>query len=267
MSIPHLKVSGLKASVDGNPILKGVDLEVKGGEVHAIMGPNGAGKSTLALTLAGHPGYQVEGGSVLLDGKELLAVDADERAKAGLFLAFQYPQEVQGVTVANFLRTALTELRGREVPVREFMAKLHEKMDLLQMDHSFASRYLNAGFSGGEKKRNEMLQMAVLEPRMAILDETDSGLDIDAVRIVADSVNRLKGPGMGVIVITHYSRILRYLEPDVVHVMFDGRIVRSGGKELAEELEAQGYNWLRRELGYEEVAEEPAAEGAARDGR
>ncbi|MBX5476107.1 MAG: Fe-S cluster assembly ATPase SufC [Clostridia bacterium] len=258
MAVPKLVIENLQAEVEGNPILKGVDLEVKGGEVHAIMGPNGAGKSTLAFTLAGHPRYQVTGGKVTLNGEDVLAMGPDERARAGLFLAFQYPSEVPGVTVANFLRTALNEVRGEEIPAREFLKLLHEKMDVLQMDHAFANRYLNEGFSGGEKKRNEMLQLAVLQPKIAILDETDSGLDIDAVRIVAESVNRLRGPELGVVCITHYSRILRYLVPDYVHIMFDGRIVRSGGRDLAEKLEESGYNWLRRELGLEEVEEEVA---------
>ncbi|MDI3270672.1 MAG: Fe-S cluster assembly ATPase SufC [Bacillota bacterium] len=260
MSVPQLVIRNLHASVDGNPILKGVNLEIQGGTVHAVMGPNGAGKSTLAFALAGHPRYEVTEGEVLLNGENILEMEADERAKQGLFLAFQYPAEVPGVTVANFLRVALNQVRGEEVPVKEFIQKLHEKMDLLEIPHSFSSRYLNDGFSGGEKKRNEMLQLAMLEPKMAVLDETDSGLDIDAVRIVAESVNHLKGPQMGVMVITHYSRILRYLKPDFVHVMFDGRIVRSGGPELAEKLEAEGYNWLRRELGLEELEEDLSGE-------
>lgn len=245
-----LVIEDLHVSVEGNEIIKGLSLEVKTGEVHAIMGPNGSGKSTLAYTLMGHPRYDVTEGSVTLDGEDLLDMEPDERARAGLFLAFQYPTEIEGVTVANFLRTAINARRGpgNEVSVSEFAKKLREKMELLDMDPSFAQRYLNDGFSGGEKKRNEILQMAMLEPTFAIMDETDSGLDIDALQIVSNGVNQLKGPHMGVIVITHYQRILRYLEPDFVHVLVDGRIVRSGGKELAEELEEKGYDWIRQEV-------------------
>lgn len=245
-----LVIEDLHVSVEGNEIIKGLSLEVKAGEVHAIMGPNGSGKSTLAYTLMGHPRYDVTEGSVTLDGEDLLDMEPDERARAGLFLAFQYPTEIEGVTVANFLRTAINARRGpgNEISVSEFAKKLREKMELLDMDPSFAQRYLNDGFSGGEKKRNEILQMAMLEPTFAIMDETDSGLDIDALQIVSNGVNQLKGPHMGVIVITHYQRILRYLEPDFVHVLVDGRIVRSGGKELAEELEEKGYDWIRQEV-------------------
>lgn len=245
-----LVIEDLHVSVEGNEIIKGLSLEVKTGEVHAIMGPNGSGKSTLAYTLMGHPRYDVTEGSVTLDGEDLLDMEPDERARAGLFLAFQYPTEIEGVTVANFLRTAINARRGpgNEISVSEFAKKLREKMELLDMDPSFAQRYLNDGFSGGEKKRNEILQMAMLEPTFAIMDETDSGLDIDALQIVSNGVNQLKGPHMGVIVITHYQRILRYLEPDFVHVLIDGRIVRSGGKELAEELEEKGYDWIRQEV-------------------
>ncbi|NLN28483.1 MAG: Fe-S cluster assembly ATPase SufC [Firmicutes bacterium] len=245
-----LVIEDLHVSVEGNEIIKGLSLEVKTGEVHAIMGPNGSGKSTLAYTLMGHPRYDVTEGSVTLDGEDLLDMEPDERARAGLFLAFQYPTEIEGVTVANFLRTAINARRGpgNEISVSEFAKKLREKMELLDMDPSFAQRYLNDGFSGGEKKRNEILQMAMLEPTFAIMDETDSGLDIDALQIVSNGVNQLKGPHMGVIVITHYQRILRYLEPDFVHVLVDGRIVRSGGKELAEELEEKGYDWIRQEV-------------------
>lgn len=245
-----LVIEDLHVSVEGNEIIKGLSLEVKAGEVHAIMGPNGSGKSTLAYTLMGHPRYDVTEGSVTLDGEDLLDMEPDERARAGLFLAFQYPTEIEGVTVANFLRTAINARRGpgNEISVSEFAKKLREKMELLDMDPSFAQRYLNDGFSGGEKKRNEILQMAMLEPTFAIMDETDSGLDIDALQIVSNGVNQLKGPHMGVIVITHYQRILRYLEPDFVHVLIDGRIVRSGGKELAEELEEKGYDWIRQEV-------------------
>lgn len=244
----RLEIRDLHGSVEGKPILKGVTLTVQGGEVHAIMGPNGSGKSTLANTLMGHPRYEVTGGDVLFMGESILDKSPDERARQGLFLAFQYPVEVPGVTVANFLRQALKYVKGREVPFSEFRQRLLEKMALLEMDPAMAGRYLNEGFSGGEKKRGEILQLALLEPKVAILDETDSGLDIDALKIVAEGVNRLRGPDLGVLVITHYQRILRYIEPDFVHVMMDGRIVRSGGKELAELLEEKGYEWLRQEI-------------------
>jgi Fe-S cluster assembly ATP-binding protein len=213
------------------------------------MGPNGSGKSTLAFTLMGHPRYEVTGGSVLLNGQDILGLAPDERSKAGLFLAFQYPSEVPGVSVANFLRAAVNARRaqGQELSLMQFTRKLREKMAMLEMDAAFASRYLNEGFSGGEKKRNEVLQMAMLEPKIAILDETDSGLDIDALRVVSNGVNQLLSPELGVIVITHYQRILEYLRPDFVHVLMDGRIVRSGGRELADELEERGYDWIREE--------------------
>jgi Fe-S cluster assembly ATP-binding protein len=245
----HLDISNLQVSVEKTPILKGLSLSVHGGEVHAIMGPNGSGKSTLAFTLMGHPRYEVTGGSVLLNGQDILGLAPDERSKAGLFLAFQYPSEVPGVSVANFLRAAVNARRaqGQELSLMQFTRKLREKMAMLEMDAAFASRYLNEGFSGGEKKRNEVLQMAMLEPKIAILDETDSGLDIDALRVVSNGVNQLLSPELGVIVITHYQRILEYLRPDFVHVLMDGRIVRSGGRELADELEERGYDWIREE--------------------
>ncbi len=250
-NIPELAIKGLQASVEGKEILKGVDLTVRGGEVHAIMGPNGTGKSTLASSLMGHPKYQITSGSATLDGEDLFAMKVDERARKGLFLAMQYPSEVTGVSNANFLRIAMNSRRGEgnEVPVLKFHKELQSKMKMLSMDASFAERYLNEGFSGGEKKRNEILQMAVLQPRIAILDEIDSGLDIDALKIVAQGVNALRGPEFGVLIITHYQRILDYVKPDYVHVMMQGRIVRSGGQELAEQLEAQGYDWLKEELG------------------
>lgn len=250
MSTTHLEISNLHASVEGKEILKGLSLSVRGGEVHAIMGPNGSGKSTLAYTLTGHPHYQVTSGSATLNGANLLAMEPDERSRAGLFLAFQYPAEVPGVSVANFLRTAVNARRtdGKEMKLSEFAKKLREKMAMLEMDNSFATRYLNEGFSGGEKKRNEILQMAMLEPKIAILDEADSGLDIDALKIVSNGVNQLRNPELGVIVITHYQRILRYLQPDYVHVLMQGRIVRSGGKDLAEQLEERGYDWIKEEL-------------------
>ncbi len=241
MADPILKISGLEVAVDDTPILKGVDLEVPQGEVHALMGPNGSGKSTLAYALAGHPRYTITGGSVLFDGEDLAEMRADERARKGLFLAMQYPVEVPGVSVMNFLRTAVNASRGEEIPVREFAKLFKEKSALLQFDPSFADRYLNEGFSGGEKKRHEILQMALLEPRFAILDETDSGLDVDALRIVSEGVNAQRGPNLGTLIITHYTRILRYITPDVVHVMFEGRIAQTGGPELAEHLEDKGY--------------------------
>jgi Fe-S cluster assembly ATP-binding protein len=247
-----LSIKDLRVSVEGKLILKGLDLEVKQGEIHALMGPNGSGKSTLAYSLMGHPKYEVEGGEVWLKGQNILELTPDERARLGLFLAFQYPTAISGVSMANFLRTAVNAVRGGEtngngksqvgVPIAEFRKMLTEKMKLLQMDKSFARRYLNDGFSGGEKKRAEILQMAMLEPEIAILDETDSGLDIDALRIVSEGVNALAGPQMGVLVITHYQRILNYIQPDFVHVMVDGQIVTSGGAELAHELEAEGYD-------------------------
>jgi Fe-S cluster assembly ATP-binding protein len=250
LSATHLDISNLHARIEGKEILKGLSLSVRGGEVHAIMGPNGSGKSTLAYTLTGHPRYEVTAGTATLDGVNLLAMTPDERSRAGLFLAFQYPSEVPGVSVANFLRTAVNARRGagNEMPVTQFAKTLREKMAMLEMDKSFASRYLNEGFSGGEKKRNEILQMAMLEPKIAILDEADSGLDIDALKIVSNGVNQLRSPNLGVIVITHYQRILRYLQPDYVHVLMNGRIVRSGGSELADALEEKGYDWIKDEL-------------------
>jgi len=247
----ELDIRDLHVSIEGKEILKGFNLKVGQGEVHAIMGPNGTGKSTLAYTLMGHPSYQVTGGEILFKGLNLLDLKADERSRAGLFLAFQYPVAIPGVTVANFLRTALNSRRrainpaDKGIPILEFRKLLKEKMDHLKMDHSFAGRYLNEGFSGGEKKRAEILQMAILKPEIAILDETDSGLDIDALRIVSEGVNALRGPELGVVVITHYQRILNYIKPDIVHVMMGGRIVESGGPDLALNLEEHGYEWVR----------------------
>lgn len=255
----ELDIRNLHVNIQDKEIIKGVDLVVRQGEVHAIMGPNGTGKSTLAYTLMGHPDYEVTDGVALFKGKNVLELEPDERAHMGMFLAFQYPVSIPGVTVANFLRSAVNSRRRVEnpedkgIPIPAYRKLLKEKMDLLQMDHSFAGRYLNEGFSGGEKKRAEILQMATLEPEIAILDETDSGLDIDALRIVADGVNALRGPNLGVLIITHYNRILNYIKPDVVHVMLGGRIVESGGPELAEHLEERGYDWLR-----EKVAQLPA---------
>ncbi|MHB8571966.1 MAG: Fe-S cluster assembly ATPase SufC [Candidatus Dormibacteria bacterium] len=244
MTQPLLKVSGLRASVADKEILKGLDLEVRAGEVHAIMGPNGSGKSTLANTLMGNPKYVVDAGTVELDGRDVLELAPDERARLGMFLAFQYPTAIDGVSLINFLRMALKSVRGHDIPPLEFRTLLQEKMKLLGMDGSMAGRYVNVGFSGGEKKRNEILQMALLEPRLALMDETDSGLDIDALRVVAQSVNTLKNPEMAVVLITHYQRLLDYITPDHVHVMVEGRIVRSGGSDLAHELEARGYDWV-----------------------
>ncbi len=253
----QLEVKDLHVSVEGQAILKGVSLTVDGGEVHALMGPNGSGKSTLSYTLMGHPKYEVTGGDILLRGESILDMSTDARSRAGLFLAFQYPVSIPGVSVANFLRMALNARlpkgengngkHGLSIP--KFRKLLKEKMALLEMDTSFAGRYLNEGFSGGEKKRAEILQMALLEPSVAILDETDSGLDIDALRIVANGVNALAGPEMGVLVITHYQRLLDYIQPQFVHVMFDGRIVESGGPDLALALEAKGYDWVREKHG------------------
>ena len=247
----EIVISNLYAGIDGNEILRGVDLTVNQGEVHALMGPNGTGKSTLAYVLMGHPKYKVTQGEVIFKGVNLLDLKPDERARMGLFLAFQYPVAIPGVSVANFLRTAVNARRKADhpedkgIPIPEFRTMLKAKMDLLKMDHAFAGRYLNDGFSGGEKKKAEILQMAALEPEIAILDETDSGLDIDALRIVSDGVNTLRGEDLGVLVITHYQRVLNYIKPDYVHIMLDGRIVESGGPELALTLEEQGYEWLR----------------------
>ncbi len=247
-----IKITNLHASIDGKPILKGLNLEVKAGEVHAIMGPNGAGKSTLASILAGREDYEVTEGSVEFDGQDLLEMETEERAWAGLFLAFQYPVEIPGVSNINFLRTALNEARehrGEEpISAKDFMAMVREKAALVELDPKLASRSVNEGFSGGEKKRNEIFQMAMLNPKLSILDETDSGLDIDALRIVANGVNALKSKDNATIVITHYQRLLDYIVPDFVHVLYDGRIVKSGPKELALELEEKGYDWIKGEF-------------------
>lgn len=254
MTSPHFKINDLRVSIEDKEIVRGLNLEIKGGEIHAIMGPNGTGKSTLASSLMGHPTYEVTGGSAILDGQNILDMSVDERARAGMFLAMQYPAEVPGVSNANFIRSALNARlgEGNEMPVIKFHRELQGKMKQLNIDPVFAERYLNEGFSGGEKKRNEILQMAMLNPRMVILDEIDSGLDIDALKIVADAVNTLRSPEVGFLVITHYQRLLQYVVPDFVHVMMQGRIVRSGGRELAEKLEANGYDWLKQELGIED---------------
>lgn len=242
-----LKISQLHAKIEDAEILKGVNLEIPAGEVHAIMGPNGSGKSTLSKVIAGHEDYEVTSGEVTLDGVNLLEMEVDERSRAGIFLAFQYPAEVPGVSNANFIRAALEARLGddQEFDAVAYYKRLYEKMDLLEMDRKFTARAVNEGFSGGEKKRNEILQMMMLEPKYAILDETDSGLDIDALKVVATGVNAMRSTERGMLLITHYQRLLNYIEPDVVHVMSDGQIVRSGGKELALELEEQGYDFLR----------------------
>jgi Fe-S cluster assembly ATP-binding protein len=244
-----LKIENLRVEIDGQEIVKGLDLEVGEGEIHAIMGPNGSGKSTLANVLMGHPRYEVTGGSITFRGEDVFELEPDERAKLGMFLAFQSPSEVPGVSVANFLRTAVNSVREEELSPMDMYRLLQEKMKVMQMDPKFAERYLNEGFSGGEKKRNEILQMLMLDPKLAIMDETDSGLDIDALQVVAKGVNELRGPEFSAVIITHYQRILRYIEPDRVHVMLDGRIVTSGGKDLAHELEDKGYEWVRQEFG------------------
>ncbi|AEB12626.1 Fe-S cluster assembly ATPase SufC [Marinithermus hydrothermalis] len=241
----QLEIRDLWVSIEGQPILKGVNLTVPKGEVHALMGPNGAGKSTLGKVIAGDPEYTVEQGEILLDGENILELEPDERARKGLFLAFQYPVEVPGVTIANFLRLALSAHKGGDVSVTEFYSRLQHALETLEWDESVVSRYLNEGFSGGEKKRNEILQLMVLQPKYAILDETDSGLDIDALKIVAKGVNAMRGPEFGALVITHYQRLLNYIVPDVVHVMVDGRVVKSGDKNLALELEQKGYDWIK----------------------
>ncbi len=243
----QLEIRDLHVEVEGKPILRGVNLLLPLGEIHALMGPNGSGKSTLANVLMGHPKYRVTGGDILVDGESIRELDPDERARRGLFLAFQYPAEIEGVTVTNFLRTAMNARRETPLAVSDFLKRLREKVEILEIDPAFTRRSLNQGFSGGEKKRNEVLQMAMLEPRYAILDETDSGLDIDALRIVSEGVNRMRGPSFAALIITHYVRILRYIRPDRVHVFLDGRVIRSGGSDLADLLEEKGYDWIREE--------------------
>jgi len=246
----QLEIKDLHISIGDKPIVKGFTLTIKQGEVHAIMGPNGTGKSTLAKAIAGHPDYTITGGDVLLDGKSVLAMEPDERARAGLFLAFQYPSEIPGVSIANFLRAAVQArmAEGEELDATGYYKKLYSKMDLLKIDRKFTSRSVNEGFSGGEKKRCEILQMAMLEPSFSLMDETDSGLDIDALKVVAEGVNAMRGDKLGVLLITHYQRLLDYIVPDFVHVMYDGRIVKSGDKNLALELEAKGYDLVKTEL-------------------
>ena len=246
----QLEIKDLHISIGDKPIVKGLSLTIKQGEVHAIMGPNGTGKSTLSKAIAGHPDYTITSGDVLMDGQSILSMEVDERARAGLFLAFQYPSEIPGVSIANFLRAAVQArmAEGEELDATAYYKRLYSKMDMLKIDRKFTSRSVNEGFSGGEKKRCEILQMAMLEPKFSVMDETDSGLDIDALRIVSEGVNTLRGPGLGVLLITHYQRLLNYIVPDYVHVMYDGRIVKSGDKTLALELEAKGYDWVKKEL-------------------
>ena len=246
----NLVIQDLHISIGDKPIVKGLNLTINQGEVHAIMGPNGTGKSTLAKAIAGHPDYTITGGDVLLDGVSILGMEPDVRARAGLFLAFQYPSEIPGVSIANILRAAVQArmAEGEELDATGYYKRLYSKMDLLKIDRKFTSRSVNDGFSGGEKKRCEILQMAMLEPKIALMDETDSGLDIDALRIVAEGVNTLRTGPLGVLLITHYQRLLDYIVPDFVHVMYDGRIVKSGDKSLALELEAKGYDWIKQEV-------------------
>ncbi|WP_203363031.1 Fe-S cluster assembly ATPase SufC [Bacillus sp. REN10] len=254
MTASTLVIKDLHVAIEGKEILKGVNLEIKGGEFHAIMGPNGTGKSTLSSAIMGHPKYEVTQGSIELDGENVLEMEVDERARAGLFLAMQYPSEITGVTNADFLRSAINSRReeGDEISLMKFIRKMDEKMDFLEMDQDMAQRYLNEGFSGGEKKRNEILQLMMIEPKIAILDEIDSGLDIDALKVVSKGINEMRGSEFGCLMITHYQRLLNYITPDKVHVMMQGRIVKSGGPELAQRLEAEGYDWIKQELGIED---------------
>ncbi|SEJ83196.1 Fe-S cluster assembly ATP-binding protein [Bhargavaea ginsengi] len=249
-----LEIKGLHVEIEGKEILKGVDLTINTNEIHAVMGPNGTGKSTLASAIMGHPKYEVTAGTVTLDGEDVLEMEVDERAQAGLFLAMQYPSEISGVTNADFLRSAINAQReeGDEISLMKFIRELDSKMDTLEMDQDMAQRYLNEGFSGGEKKRNEILQLMMLKPKFAILDEIDSGLDIDALKVVSKGVNEMRGENFGCLIITHYQRLLNYITPDHVHVMMQGRVVKSGGPELAHKLEAQGYDWIKEELGIED---------------
>lgn len=249
-----LVIQDLHVEIEGKEILKGVNLTINTSEIHAIMGPNGTGKSTLASAIMGHPKYEVTSGSITLDGEDVLAMEVDERARAGLFLAMQYPSEISGVTNADFMRSAMNARReeGDEISLMKFIRELDSKMETLDMDQDMAQRYLNEGFSGGEKKRNEILQMMMIKPTIAVLDEIDSGLDIDALKVVSDGINQMKGEGFGCLIITHYQRLLNYITPDHVHVMMQGRVVKSGGSELAHKLEAEGYDWIKQELGIED---------------
>lgn len=249
-----LVIQDLHVAIDGKEILKGLNLTLNTNEIHAIMGPNGTGKSTLASAIMGHPKYEVTSGSVTLDGEDVLEMEVDERAQAGLFLAMQYPSEITGVTNADFLRSAMNARReeGDEISIMKFIRELDSKMEYLEMDQDMAQRYLNEGFSGGEKKRNEILQLMMIQPKFAILDEIDSGLDIDALKVVSKGINQMRGEGFGCLIITHYQRLLNYITPDKVHVMMQGRVVKSGGPELAHKLEAEGYDWIKEELGIED---------------
>ncbi|SDC45511.1 Iron-regulated ABC transporter ATPase subunit SufC [Pelagirhabdus alkalitolerans] len=255
MSGSTLEIKDLHVEIEGKEILKGVNLTIKGGEFHAVMGPNGTGKSTLASAVMGHPTYEVTKGEILMDGENVLEMEVDERAKAGLFLAMQYPSEISGVTTSDFLRSSINAHReeGDEIPLMKFIKEMDEAMDYLDMDKNMAQRYLNEGFSGGEKKRNEILQLMLLKPQIGILDEIDSGLDIDALKVVSKGINKLRSESFGCLIITHYQRLLNYVTPDYVHVMMQGRIVKSGGPELVERLEDQGYDWIKQELGIEDV--------------
>jgi Fe-S cluster assembly ATP-binding protein len=256
-----LEIKDLHVEIDGKEILKGVNLTINTGEFHAVMGPNGTGKSTLASAIMGHPKYEVTKGSILLNGEDVLEMEVDERAKAGLFLAMQYPSEISGVTNSDFLRSAINARRGEgnEIPLMKFIKEMDETMNFLEMDINMAQRYLNEGFSGGEKKRNEILQLMMLKPAIAILDEIDSGLDIDALKVVSKGINKMRGEDFGCLIITHYQRLLQYVTPDKVHVMMQGRVVKSGGPELAERLEAEGYDWIKEELGIEDETVEQEA--------
>ncbi|WP_313903016.1 Fe-S cluster assembly ATPase SufC [Planococcus salinarum] len=254
MYMSTLVIQDLHVEIEGKEILRGVNLTINTSEIHAIMGPNGTGKSTLASAIMGHPKYEVTSGSITLDGEDVLAMEVDERARAGLFLAMQYPSEISGVTNADFMRSAMNARReeGDEISLMKFIRELDSKMETLDMDQDMAQRYLNEGFSGGEKKRNEILQMMMIKPTIAVLDEIDSGLDIDALKVVSDGINQMKGEGFGCLIITHYQRLLNYITPDHVHVMMQGRVVKSGGAELAHKLEAEGYDWIKQELGIED---------------
>ncbi|MFJ7407719.1 MULTISPECIES: Fe-S cluster assembly ATPase SufC [unclassified Lysinibacillus] len=256
-----LVIKDLHVEIDGKEILKGVNLTINTNEIHAIMGPNGTGKSTLASAIMGHPKYEVTSGTVELDGENVLEMEVDERAQAGLFLAMQYPSEIAGVTNADFLRSAINARReeGDEISLMKFIRELDKNMEYLEMNEDMAQRYLNEGFSGGEKKRNEILQLMMIKPTFAILDEIDSGLDIDALKVVSKGINAMRGEGFGCLMITHYQRLLNYITPDHVHVMMQGRVVKSGGEELAHRLEAEGYDWIKKELGIEEETEEQEA--------
>lgn len=255
-----LEIKNLHVSIEDKEILKGVDLTIKGGEFHAVMGPNGTGKSTLASAIMGHPSYEVTEGSITLDGEDVLEMEVDERGRAGLFLAMQYPSEISGVTTSEFLRSAMNVRReeGDEISLMKFIKEMDEALDFLEIDKNMAQRYLNEGFSGGEKKRNEILQLLLLKPEIAILDEIDSGLDIDALKVVSKGINKMRDDKFGTLIITHYQRLLNYITPDFVHIMMNGRVVKSGGPELAKRLEAEGYEWIKEEVGIKDEAGQQA---------